>query len=180
MKKDDVRALHLASAAHAKRALRNFTLSNRVGKKRQPAAHRVTDDDETEGAEGSKSAGLARGANRPPQARPKTYIAQGANVADEQSKSIRDQLDVMPLTGPGGPGMSLMIAKDEVAEIIQGNEIDLTDLLDRMEKAKTGTQFYTSGTTIQDSMANQAKVDKFFSKYEQMGAADEEDDDADE
>jgi hypothetical protein len=76
--------------------------------------------------------------------------------------------------------LALMIAKDEVEQIIQDNEIDLTDLLDRMEKAKTGTQFYTSGTTIQDSMANQAKVDNFFGKYAQKDEADQENDNADE
>jgi hypothetical protein len=177
MKKDELRALPRASAANAKQALKNFTLSKLSGNQEQAAAAGVLQGDDAAKGGKSKSSKTARGANPKIQSQPRTYIAPGANVADEQKKSISRQLDDLQSTGPG---MALLIAKDEVEQIIQADEIDLDDLLDRMEKAKTGTQFYTSGATIQDSMANQAKVDKFFSKYAQKGQADEESDDADE
>lgn len=174
--KDDLRAQHLASAAYAKRALRNFTLSNR-NQQKKPAAAVAPDDAAAKRLEGSKSANAAQWAKPLPQAKPKIYIAPSVNVAEEQRKSISGQLDALQSTGPG---LALTIATTQIEAIIEDNKIDLGELIDRMEKAKTGTQFYTRGATIQDSMANQAAVDKFFAKYAPKGAADEEGDDADE
>jgi hypothetical protein len=174
MKKDELRALHLASAARAKRAFKNFTLSQRPVRQQQRAVRAAPKVDEAE-EEIGKPAAAAGGAKL--RAQPKIYIAQGANVADEQRASIGDQLNALR---SAGPGMALMIAKDQVEEVIQANEIDLTDLIDQMEKAKTGTQFYSGNSTLKESIANQAQVDKFFSKYDLNKSGDKEDDDADE
>jgi hypothetical protein len=171
---DDLRAQHLASAAHAKLALKNFTFSQRNQPKKGSDAY---PEDGVKRSEPSRPVKAPPGGRPQPPARSRTYIAPAASVAEEQRKSIRGQLDALQSTGPG---LALTIAKADIEKVIQDGHIDLSELIGRMEKAKSGTQFYTRGATIRDSMANQAAVDKFFAKYAPKGTADEEGDDADE
>jgi hypothetical protein len=176
MKKDELRSLHLDSAAHAKRAFRNFTLSQRVDQQRQSSSG-PSSSDKAARLTATASTRATKHAKRAPPSSPKIYVAPGASVEDAQRLSINGQLDMLQSTGPG---VALIIKKDEVEQIIQDNEIDLTDLLARMGNAQTGTQFYTSGASIENSIANQAKVDKFFNKYSAQSSGSEESDNADE
>jgi hypothetical protein len=113
-----------ASAANAKAAFKNFSLS------RIPAAKRT-----------------------------RTYVTKGEDVPARQKSLIKRQ--VAALT-PSSPGLSLVIS-DQKALNMKDGKIDLTMLIDAMERARQGSQFYASGTSVLEQIDNQNQVEDFFS-----------------
>jgi len=87
--------------------------------------------------------------------RSRTYVSKGDDVTAKQRTLIESQLSDLK---PTGPGLTITIS-DRTALNIKDGEMDLSELLSAMEKAKRGTQFYTSGTSIVDQINIQAKVD---------------------
>ncbi len=112
------------SAANAKAAFKNFTLS-RISK-----------------------------------AEPRrVYVKKGEKLAVRQKALIKSQLAAL---GPSSPGLTLILS-DEKALNMKDGKIDLTVLIDAMEKARQGTEFYTSGTRLREQIDNQKHVEDFFS-----------------
>jgi len=89
----------------------------------------------------------------------RTYVPKGGDVGARQKSLIKRQ--VAALT-PSGPGLTLVIS-DQNALNMKDGKIDLTTLIDAMEKASQGTQSYTSGTSVIARIDNQKQVEDFFS-----------------
>ena len=88
----------------------------------------------------------------------RTYVTKSENVAEKRKSLMKDQLTKM---SAGGPGMTLIIS-DQKALNMKDGKIDLTTLIDAMEKTRQGRQFYTSGTSVAEQIGNQNQVEDFF------------------
>jgi hypothetical protein len=81
----------------------------------------------------------------------RTYIPKGEDVTAKQKSLISQQLADMPPTTSAGPGLTLTIA-DPTQLNVKDGKIELSILVAAMDKAKPGTQFYTSGTSLTEQI----------------------------
>jgi hypothetical protein len=95
----------------------------------------------------------------------RNYIAKGEDVRAKQKSLIKRQLDELP--PHTGPGLTLIISDQSALEVKEG-KLDLSTLIDAMDKAKEGTQFYTSGTSVAEQIDVQNQIDDFFTTLKGM------------